>query len=149
MRQEAGEEDRDLGVENVADESLTEGQPTARSGADDRLILLPIPSRRAEGLNAEVDQVSGTGELDRGKCARRGRDHGGEPQRCGHHPKEDADVDPKGCHHGRTTTVHEGVSRDQRHVHAGRDHDDGCNGEKRTDLHRPMIASPSRAGNSS
>jgi len=64
-----------------------------------------------------------------------------------HHPKEDADVDPESCHHGRTAPVHEGVSRDQGHIHAGCDDDDCCNGEKRAELHRPMIATPSRASN--
>jgi hypothetical protein len=60
-------------------------------------------------------------------------------QRCSQYPEEDADVDPESCHHGRTASVHEGVSRDQGHIDPGRDHDDGCNGEKRTEVHGQMI----------
>jgi hypothetical protein len=98
-------------------------------------------------LNTEVHQVCRAGELDRSECSCRSRDDRGESQRRGQHPEEDADVDPESCHHGRTASVHESVSRDESHVDAGRDHDNGCNGEKRTEVHRPMIASASRSSN--
>jgi hypothetical protein len=100
-------------------------------------------------LNTEVNQVRGPGELDRSECGCRSRDDRGEAKACGQHPEEDADVDPDSRHHRRAASVHESVSRDEGHVNAGRDHDDGRNGEEWSKVHRPMIASRSGVSNKS
>jgi hypothetical protein len=148
LRDQAGEEDGDLGVEQVADETLLKGEPAWKVGGDVRdqargMAGAAGTAQREQRPEPEEDQVGRPGQLHDGEGKRRSRQQRRDAQERGPRPDQQPRFDAERGQQRRLAPVDEHVPGHQRHVGTGRDdHQPGHEheGEEGRDQHgRPSV----------
>jgi hypothetical protein len=140
--QQTREEDGDLRIEEVADQSLSERATSAEARGRRRPGgACCSPTSGTQPLDAEEAQICRPGELDHRKRRRRLL-HDCRNTKCGcDSPERDAHVDPQCGRNRRLPTVHKRVLRHQRHVDTRINHDSDGNQQEGRYVHLLILDS--------
>ena len=86
-----------------------------------RVLVERLRHRRAQNLDAEIDQVGGAGQLQRGEQLGRGGEHRAQADQGQRHGGEIAGRHPRHRRPGGALALRQGIADDQQHGRAGND----------------------------
>ena len=131
LRQQCGEEDRELRVEQVRDESLPERRPRLRLR---RFLAGTVPPEREQRTNPQIREIDPAGDLQSSEDRRRGGQDRRHPDGRRERPAEQTDENPENRLKGCGPAPSQAVPHHQRHVRPRCDRQHEGHAAERQDL---------------